>query len=371
MKAHLKNLWPAIRRRPIVLAALLVSALGAFYWLLLASDRYVSESHVIIQRTDLGAGQSVDFTSLLSGSSGTNKTEQLLLRDHLLSTDMLKDLEGRLKLREHYSDSSHDLLSRLWSRDAPIERFHRYYLSRVSVEFDEYTGVLVIKSQAYDRRTAHAITAALVQEGERFMNGLAHDLARSQVAFLERQVTQMADRAQRARQQLIEYQNRKGMVSPQAAAETLSGIVSRLQGQRAELETQRSALQGYLVSGHPQIVQIDQQIAAIDRQLAREQAKLTAPSGRALNRTLEEFQRLEMQATFAQDIYKTALTALESGRIEATRTLKQMSVIQSPTLPEDSLEPRRIYNSVVFTLVALLLAGVVQLLAAIVRDHKD
>lgn len=116
---------------------------------------------------------------------------------------------------------------------------------------------------------------------------------------------------------------------------------------------------------------MNQQIAALDGQITQEQAKLAAPGGKTLNRTLEEFQRLEMDANFTQDLYKTALTALEQGRIEAARTIKQVSVIQSPTEPQYPLEPRRIYNTVVFLLVALLLAGVVHLLAAIVRDHKD
>lgn len=78
-----------------------------------------------------------------------------------------------------------------------------------------------------------------------------------------------------------------------------------------------------------------------------------------------------MEAAFAQDVYKTALVALEKGRIEATRTIKKVSVLQSPTQPEYALEPRRFYNTLVFILVAMLLAGVAHLLAAIVRDHKD
>ena len=39
-----------------------------------------------------------------------------------------------------------------------------------------------------------------------------------------------------------------------------------------------------------------------------------------------------MNAEFAQDVYKTALIALEKGRIEATRTLKKVSVLQAPTV---------------------------------------
>lgn len=78
-----------------------------------------------------------------------------------------------------------------------------------------------------------------------------------------------------------------------------------------------------------------------------------------------------MEAAFAQDVYKTALVALEKGRVEVTRNLKKMSVIQAPTLPQYPMEPRRYYNTLVFMLIAMLLAGVIHLLAAIVRDHKD
>lgn len=356
--------------RSLLSAALIASLLAAIYWLAIASDRYVSETHVIIQRTDLAGGQSMDFAGLLGGTSG-NRADQLLLRDHLLSVEILKKLNASLNLRGHYSDSQRDPLSRMSSADLPIEDFHRYFLSRVSIEFDDYAGVLLIKAQAYDPKTAQAITSQLVQEGERFMNGMAHSLAQDQVAFLEKQLVQMNDKAMQTRQAVLAYQNKKGLVSPQTTAETIVAIVAKLEAQRTELQTQRSALQAYLVAGHPSIVQIDQQLDAVDKQITLEQAKLASPNGKKLNSAVEEFQRLEMQAGFAQEVYKTALVALERGRIEATRNLKKVSVIQAPTLPEHALEPLRFYNTLVFMLVAFLLAGVIHLLAAIVRDHKD
>lgn len=357
-------------RRRIISAALLASVLAAVYWLALASDRYVSEAHIIIQRTDLAGGQTMDFSSLLGGAGGS-RADQLLLRDHLLSVDMLKKLDAALHLRAHYSHPQRDLLSRMWQQDTSVERFHRYYLSQVSIEFDDYAGVLMVKAQGYSPQTAHAITALLIQEGERFMNGMAHSLAQDQVAFLDKQVAQMNERAMQTRQAVLRFQNKSGLVSPQATAENIAVIVAKLEAQRTELQTQRSANQAYLVPNHPNIIQIDQQIAAVAKQITQEQAKLASPNGKTLNSTVEEFQRLEMEATFAQDVYKTGLVALEKGRIEATRTIKKVSVLQAPTLPESALEPRRFYNTLVFILVAFLLAGVAHLLAAIVRDHKD
>ena len=365
-----REMAPALLRRRIIGAAVVFSALSAVYWVFIASDRYVSEAHVIIQRTDFAGGPNLDFSSLLGGANG-GRADQLLLRSHLLSVDMLKKLDAALHLRAHYADPQRDPLSRMWDKDAPIEQFHKHYLERVSVEMDDYAGVLMVKAEGFDPQTAHAIATALVQEGERFMNQMAHTLAQTQVAFLETQVTDMNARAMQARQAVLGFQNKNGLVSPQATAENISGIVAKLEAQRTELETQRSALQSYLVPSHPSIVQIDQQIAAVGKQLAQEQARLTSPRGKTLNLAVEEFQRLEMQAAFTQDVYKTALVALEKGRIEATRTIKKVSVLQAPTVPEYPLQPRRLYNTLVFALVAMLLAGVAHLLAAIVRDHTD
>ncbi|MDD5177477.1 MAG: chain-length determining protein [Sterolibacterium sp.] len=362
---------PALLRRRIIGVAIIASLLAAVYWLLVASDRYVSEAHVIVQRTDLSGGGSVDLTKLLGGSTGGDHADQLLLRDYLLSVDMLKKIDTELNLRAHYSNWHRDPLSRMWFQNAPIEQFYRYFISRVSVELDDYAGVLVIKAEGYDPDTAHAITAFMVREGERFMNEMAHKLAQDQVAFLEKQVAQMHERVMQTRLTVLDYQNKKGLVSPEASAENAAGIVSKLEAQRTELETQRTALQAYLVPNHPSIVQINQQIAAIERQIALEQGKLTSTNGKPLNRTVEEFQRLDMEAKFALEVYKTALVALEKERIEAARSIKKVSVLQAPTLPEYSEEPRRFYNTLVFMLIALLLSGVAHLIAAIVRDHKD
>lgn len=360
----------ALRRRGVFGLAAGACVLAALYWGVIASDRYVSHANVIVQRTDLAAGHSMDFSSLLGGVNG-NRGDELLLRNYLLSADMLQKLDAKLGLRAHFSDSRRDPLSRMWSKDVPDEWFLQHYLSRVSVELDEYSGVLMIKAEAYEPHVARAIATMLVQEGERAMNEMAHQLARDQVAFVEKQVAQMAERFQQTRQALIRFQNQHGLVSPQHRAEQLSGVVERLQAQRTELQTRRSALLGYLEPHAAAVVEIDLQIGAIDKQVAQEQQRLTSTKGKALNSTVEEYQRLEMEAGFANDIYKTALVALEKGRVEATRNLKKVSVVQTPTLPEHPLEPRRIYNIIVSILVTLLLAGVVHLLAAIVRDHKD
>src|SRR3546814_5352363 len=126
-----------------------------------------------------------------------------------------------------------------------MEELRDYYLSWVSIEYDDYTGVLIIKSEGFDPKMSQALTSMLVHEGELFMNEMAHTLARDQVEFLEKQVSQLAQEAIKARRAVLSYQNRNGMVSPQAPTETISNIADHLEAHTIELETQPKALKSY------------------------------------------------------------------------------------------------------------------------------
>jgi len=362
--------WLSTRLFPRLIRLTLIGAvLATAYWLLIASDRYVSEASVIIRKTDSVAAPTPDLSMLIAGIAAVNRNDQMLLREYLLSVDMLKKLDAELNLKAHYGDWGRDWVSRMWLTD--MEWFHRHYLSRVAIEYDDYAGVLRIKAQAYDSNTARAIADTLVREGERYMNQLGHELAQTQVNFLTTQVDQAQLRFQQASQRLLAFQNKKGLLSPQATAESLNVLVAKLEEQRAQLQTQLASLPKNLDRDHPNIVMLRQSLAAVDRQIGEEKAKLANPVGKTLNITMEEFQRLQMEVTFTQELYKTALAALEKGRIDATRMLEKVSVLQTPTLAEYPMEPRRIYNAVITLLFGLMLLGILKLLESIVLDHVD
>jgi len=369
---HIRDGWLSIRLFRRLIRLILVSAvLATLYWLLIASDRYVSEANVIIRKTDSVSVPSFDISMLVSGIGGVNRADQLLLREYLLSVDMLKKLDASLDLRSHYSDARRDIVSRMWFQDASMEWFHRHYLSRVNIVYDDFTGVLRLKVQAYDPKTAQLISSMLVEEGERYMNQLGHDMVDVQVSFLNTQVNLAQLRFQQASQALLNFQNSKGLLSPQATAESISTVIAGLESQRAQLQTQLASLPRTLDRDHPNIVMLNQSLAAVDRQIVQEKAKLATPAGKTLNVTVEEFHRLQMEVSFTQDLYKAALVALEKGRMDATRMLEKVSTLQTPTLPEYPLEPRRIYNALITLLFAAMLAGILKLLESIVLDHVD
>ena len=109
----------------------------------------------------------------------------------------------------------------------------------------------------------------------------------------------------------------------------------------------------------------------MERQIAQEHAKLASTSGKPLNSLVEEEQRLQLELSFKQALYKTSLVALEKGKMDAARALKQVSVLQLPVLPEYAWEPRRIYGVVATLCITLLVIGIINLLKAVILDHVD
>jgi capsular polysaccharide transport system permease protein len=358
-----------IKRHRLWQAVIVLVLLATLYWGLVASDRYVSESHLMVEQTDISTAPATDFTSLLAGK-GSSARDQLLLRDYLLSVDMMRKLDARLKLRQHYSNNG-DYLSRMWFEDASLEWFHRHYLSRVTVDFDDYTGFLVVRAQAYTPEMANSIARSLIEEGERFMNEMGHRLALSQVGFIEKQIALSGKRFTETRNALLAYQNAHNLVSPTGSLEALSSVVSRLEAEVSSLRARKRAMASYLAPGAPDLRQIDMQIQGLESQIAAEKGRLASPGKKSLNLVSEQYERLQMDAMLAQDQYKTALAALEKIRVDSTRTLKKLSILQNPTFPQYPLEPRRIYNIVTFTIITLLMAGIIHLMSAIIRDHRD
>jgi capsular polysaccharide transport system permease protein len=160
--------------------------------------------------------------------------------------------------------------------------------------------------------------------------------------------------AQQANQLLVEYQNKRFALATGYGGKHQQHYF-RTESQRAQLQTQLATLPKSLDADHPNLVMLRQAISSVNSQIAQEKARLANPSGKTLNVSMEEFQRLQMDAAFKQDVYKSSLAALEKGRFDAARMLDKVSVLQSPSLPEFPLEPRRLYNILATLIIAAML----------------
>jgi capsular polysaccharide transport system permease protein len=198
----------------------------------------------VVDRTDLGGGQSMDLASLFTGAR--NDHELMLMRDHLRSVDMLEKLDARLSCARITATRSVTRFHGCGLRTPTRSSFMRITCRASASNSTILSGVLRIKAQAYTPAMAQAIASALLEEGERFMNDIAHRLARDQVDVSWKTGRRDERTRLKSRLALVDFQNAKGFLSPQAAADTLTGIVARLEGELTQLKASRETMLGYL-----------------------------------------------------------------------------------------------------------------------------
>ena len=346
--------------------------MGVVYWCV-ASDRYVSEAVVIVQNTETGSSESPsDLLSMFAGGSG-NKSDQMLLVEFLTSIDMLNKLDAELDLRSHYSSKEIDFISRLWSKDISLEWFYKYFLKRVSVVYDEYSGVVRISSQGFDSDTAFKIATLLVQNGEDFMNRLSHKIADEQVRFLSIQVEQTKKELLEANEKLLNFQNKRNMISPTTEVENYQNLIASLEKQRSELVIKIDSLPKNLGANNQIKNSLANNISAIDEQISLLREKITNVNDKvsALNELADEERLLKMDVEFKKEIYSSTLSGLAKGKLSAARLIKNVGILQSPSKPQYALKPEKLYNITATLVVMLMILGMLQLLKAVILDHVD
>lgn len=346
--------------------------LALLYFGLVAADRYVSESTVAVQQAGNDAMAIPGAAMLLAGLNPPAREDTLYLRQYIHSLGLLQQLDSKLKIREHYESERLDLLSRLWAGTSQ-ERFLAYYRKRVDVILDELSSTLTVRVQGFEPDFAQRLNRAILKESERFVNELSHDLAREKLRFAEAELTRAGDYLQQAKSEVIAFQMKNKLLDPTVQAQASGMLVAEMQASITKAEAELRQLRTFLNDDAYQVRALRSQIEATRAQLETERTRATGSGKRSdrLGSLAIEFQGLQTKAEFALDAYKLALAAVENARIEGTRKLKSLAVIEPPTLPQTAEYPRRIYNLLTILVGSLLLYGVARLVMATIREHQD
>jgi capsular polysaccharide transport system permease protein len=369
----LRSLLQRLSTRNLRLGIIAVPWLiAAVYLFVFAADRYVSESVVVI-RQEGGVSIPGGLTALSSifGSSAASGNDQHMLQAHILSIDMLRQLNEKLDLRQAYSSPNLDFIFRL-DEDASQEEFVNHYHSRIEVIVDDGSGLVTIRTQGFTPEIARAVNQHVVAISERFINESSHALAREQMSFAESELKNVRAQLDEARNRLLEFQEEHDMLDPTAQAAANTGLVAELQAMQAMHAAELKGLQAYLNDDAPQVKSLQAQIAGIRQQLqAERRSSVTNADGVSLNVLAGRYQELLAELEFLSDAYRGALTALEAARIESTRKLKSLVLVESPALPESAQYPRRAYTLLALLMGLTLLYGIGRLIVATIEDHLE
>jgi capsular polysaccharide transport system permease protein len=366
----------SLRRRILALSFLLCVAvpasLGAFYFTVMASDRYVSGAGFAVRGMDAGGGG--DFLGAVTGlaSSGSTTSDSYILLDYLKSRDLVEKLEREFPLRASFSKEDVDMLSRL-DPSFEIERVVGYWQSRITTSFAPSTGIVKFEVEAFTPEDARKLAALVLAHSKALVNDLSIRARRDALAHAEEEVAHAEARLKLALDAVRRFRETERSIDPVGDARAQTELIGGLERQLAELKARIAALKPSVSRDAPSLRNLMRQAEALEQQIsAAREGPIAGQAGddpTRLSGQLASFETLEIERSFAQKAYASAFSSLEKARIEAGRQQRYLAVYSAPAVPQYPAYPRRLVNSLLLLGGLCTAWGIGALIAYAVRDH--
>tara|TARA_R110001583_G_scaffold191347_1_gene356428 strand:- start:2051 stop:3505 length:1455 start_codon:yes stop_codon:yes gene_type:complete len=370
----------ALKLRSTLGLVLVPLFLFSFYQIIWASDRYESQTGLIVKEPDNSSTLDPSM-ALIVGLGGTpTNTDTELVKAYIHSNDMLLYLEQQLGVIEHFSDDNIDYFSRLES-NASRESILRFYIDKVKIEIDDKSGVISVFAQAFSPVFAQSMTQYIIERSEWFINEISHELAKKQLLFVQNEHTITEQRLQKAKSKLLTFQRKYNLLDPEAEGMAAQEITYKLEAEIAAKQAQLNTLESSMSSNAPAVINASSELSSLKNQLNMQRSKLTRSTEATLesidNETdsvgeiLSKFTDYRIDMEFALQAYSASKISLEKSRIEAYRQIKYLVVVESPVLPQEAKYPHAVYNISLFFVLQLMLIGILKIVIATVEELKQ
>lgn len=347
---------------------LLASALVVFYYAVIASPRYVSETQFMVKQANSAESPFSGLAAIGSISGGMR--DALVLKKYIESREMAMALNEAVSLKSHYERNDFDAVSRL-SANSTVEDYVAFYQKHISVLHDELSDVLYVEIQTFEQNYSLEVAQTLLRLSETFINDLGAKMAQEQVGYAQKEVERSYKELKKYQNELVNFQDKFKLYNPEQQGGALVGAINELESDIIRQQTELKSLLAFMREDAAEVKAKKIRIDSLERQLAEEKNRLTNQDQQSLNKINLDFQEIKLNAELASDLYKSSLAGLEVVRSEAYRKLKHLLVIEHPALAEEDRYPRRIYNIVTWFVCLVLLYLIARLVLAIVKEHKE
>ena len=353
----------------LFLSCVLIPTLVVFFYLaLFASDVYLAEAKFAIRSQN--QQQSLDMLSTFFRTNSSSLSDSYIVQNYIQSMDMIDKVDGKLHIRDHYADRSHDIWYRL-TRNATQDEILRYWSWAVVTTFDPDTSIMTVQVKAFSPQMAQAVCQAILDASEALVNAM-NDRARTDaISQAQAEVARAEARIRTAHEAMRQYRERTVILDPQAVASGLYSLVNQLEGEITKTTAELAEASTYMQADSPRVVMLQNRLAVLQKQLQSEKARLASQmqGDKPLSALVSEFQSLTLEEEFAQKQLTSAMASLETARVQAESKSLYVESFQKPMVPDESLYPRPIVFSLVFMLAAAVLLGLVSLIVAAIREH--
>ena len=353
-----------------LLSVALPTLIAVVYFGFITSDVYISESRFVVrspkQQTPTGLGAILQGAGFSRSEDDTHS-----VHDFILSRDALQKLNDKLKLDKSFSDPRIDMFSRFASFgvDENFEGLHKYYLKRVAIDTDTTSAISVLKVKVYNAEDAFRINTMLLEMSEGLINQLNERGRQDMIRFATSEVDTAEKKAKAAALALSGYRNEKAVFDPERQSAIQLQLVSKIQDELIATKTQLDQLRAF-TPDNPQIPSLQKRASSLQAEMNSQMAKVAGGSASLTNKAAD-YERLALDRTFADKQLGAALASLEQARNDAQRKQLYLERIVKPNKPDVAVEPRRLRAILATFLLGIICWGVLTILVAGVKEHKD
>lgn len=355
----------------LFIVCVLIPTVFAFvYYAFLASDVYSSESSFIIRSPER---QAVSGISLLLKGAGFSRAQDdsYTVDAYINSRDALKQLKLKLPIQQKYAAPEVDFISRFGGlfQDVNFESFYKYYKDKVTVKTDSGTSISTLTVKAFDAQIAYQINENLLKMSEQLINNINNNARRDLITFAEQEVKKAELQANDAALAVVQYRNTNRVFNPEGQSTQVLSQISKLQDQLVQTKMQLAQIQT-LAPDNAQIEPLKVQIRVLEQEIAEQKASVTG-SSRSLSSKSANFDRLTLEKELADRQLAAAMASLEQARNDAIRKQLYLERISQPNIPDAALEPKRLKNFFSILALGLITWGILRMLVAGAREHKN
>jgi capsular polysaccharide transport system permease protein len=346
--------------------------IAVIYYGFITSDIYISESKFVVRSPQRQQSSSL-IGSIFSGSGfARSQDDAYTVHDYVLSRDALREVDEKVGMKKAYSDSAIDFVSRFPGllEDDSFETLFKYYLKHVTITHDSSSNISGLKIRAFSAEQALLLNENLLILSERLVNQINDRGRQDSVKYALAEANEAERKAKEAALALAGYRNQRSVFDPERQSALQLQQVSKLQDELISAKMQLAQIRG-LSPENPQIPVLQKRVGAIDQEIATEMAKIAGGGSNSLTNKAADFERLSLERAFADRQLASSMTSLENARNEARRKALYLERIVQPSKPDMSVEPRRLRSIFTVLVMGLIAWGILSMLLAGVREHKD
>lgn len=346
------------------------TALSVLYFGVFTSDVYLSESRFVVRSPDKPATSGLGVILKTAGFSNAGD-EIYAAQSYVVSRDALRAVNRNDAFQRAYSRPSISIFDRFNPSGlfGSFEDLFRYYRGKIVIEHDTTSSISTLTVRAYAAEDARTFNRQLLEMAEATVNRLNERGRQDLIRFAQAEVDDAKGKAQVAALSLSRFRNISGVIDPERQATVQLQMISKLQDELIAARSQLLQLRAYTPQ-NPQIPVLQTKIQGLSRDIDIELGKV-AGGQRSLAASAARYQRLLLESQVADKQLAGAISSLEEARNEARRKQAYVERIVQPNLPDEAVEPRRlrgIFGTLVFGLIAY---GIISMLLAGMREHRD